>query len=500
FLFLYLRSAQHPYLNEAAPATWDALLAVIRRAPYPVRTPCDDPTVYHGAGNPGRSLTLIGLQLQEYLLYFNWQWAKGLATAIPIGRGGLAFPLRTLVTLLFLYLGVRGTLLQRRTDRAGWWLLFVLWLITGLGLVAYMNFKPAFSLGYGQYPNPADHEVRDRDYFFLVSFAVWGLWAGIGLTGLVRDWLQSGRARLRTGLGVLCVGALIPVALNWRAATRRGPDAMLPADVAYDLLNTAPPYGILVTYGDNDTFPLWWAQRVEGIRRDVTIVCLALGQTEWYMRQLRDLPTEPFDEAAAPSVWRGRHPTMPTWPLHTMSDEEIAAAVPQMISRNSSVQVGPVVATIPAGTVLDPNDFLMLRIVQQNAGRRPIVWSTTTGRQFSGLRRYVVQQGLGFRLVTTPTDSEPTPIAAPPLDEPLTHQLAWDTYRYSGLLDRESPDLEPSSAGFTRALAMPFTRLALAAEQRGDAAAVRANLERAVRLSPDPAIQAALDRYRFSSP
>lgn len=275
---------------------------------------------------------------------------------------------------------------------------------------------------------------------------------------------------------------------------------MLPADVAYDLLNTVPPYGILVTYGDNDTFPLWWAQRVAGIRRDVVIVCLALGQTEWYMRQLRELPTEPFDEAAAPPVWRGRNPSAPTWPVHTMSDEEIAAAVPQMVSRNSSVQLGPVVATIPAGTVLAPNDILMLRIVQQNAGRRPIVWSTTTGRSFSGLGRYVVQQGLGFRLETQPTDSQGGPIAVPPLDEQLTHRLAWDTYRYAGLLDGEASALDPSSAGFTRALALPFTRLALAAEQRGDAARVRANLERAVRLSPDPAIQAALDKYRFGTP
>ena len=91
----------------------------------------------------------------------------------------------------------------------------------------------------------------------------------------------------------------MPFALNWSKASRRhGPDARLAADFAYDLLNSAPPYGILFTYGDNDTFPLWWAQEVEGIRQDVTVVCLALANTDWYMRQLRDNPVRQVDARA----------------------------------------------------------------------------------------------------------------------------------------------------------------------------------------------------------
>ena len=116
--------------------------------------------------------------------------------------------------------------------------------------------------------------------------------------------------------------ALIPPALNWREASRSsGADRTLAADLAYNLLNTTPPYGILFTYGDNDTFPLWWAQEVAGIRQDVTVVCLALAQTDWYMRQLRDNPIRDFDEAAAPAVWQGLHPVKPTWALHSMTDD-----------------------------------------------------------------------------------------------------------------------------------------------------------------------------------
>jgi hypothetical protein len=146
--------------------------------------------------------------------------------------------------------------------------------------------------------------VRERDYFFVVSFIIWGIWAGMGLVVLARALIQRGGALRRFAPAAFMVAA-VPLVLNWSGASRRhGPDARLAADFAYDLLNTAPPYGILFTYGDNDTFPLWWAQEVEGIRQDVTVVCLALANTDWYMRQLRDNPVRPVNVAELPDVWR----------------------------------------------------------------------------------------------------------------------------------------------------------------------------------------------------
>jgi hypothetical protein len=368
-LFLYVRAGQHPVLNEADPSTLESLLRVIRRAQYPVRTPLDDPTLPHGAANPGRTLGILWLQLQSYLTYFDWQWARSVVGTLSLPFGPL--PLRTLVTLAFASLGLRGFFAQRRADRPTWWLLLVLFLITGLGLVLYMNFKPGFSQAYDHYPNPSDHEVRERDYFFVVSFVVWGLWAGIGMADLARATLAGSR-RLARGLalGALAL-ALAPAALNARAATRRGPDARLAADFAYDLLNTVPPYGVLFTWGDNDTFPLWWAQEVAGIRRDVAVVCLALANTDWYMRQLRGLPVRPFDDASAPPIWRGRAGAPPAGPLHTMSDAEIGAVVPERLAAPLTVRLGPLTHVYPRGTVLYPSDILALRVIQQNIGRRP---------------------------------------------------------------------------------------------------------------------------------
>ncbi len=497
YLFLYVRSAQHPMVNEAAPATWEALLAVIRRAQYPPRGPLDDPTVAHGAGNPGRSLTIIWLQIQNYFLYWLWQFGKSSVLAV-----------QALVFAAFFGLGVRGSLAQRKLDRGAWWLLLLLWLVTGIGLVAYMNFKPGFSLGYAKdlFPDPNNHEVRERDYFFVVSFVVWGLWAGIGLWTLVagaarRQGGKAGGVPLAAALFLL---ALVPPVLNWREASRSaGADRTLAADLAYNLLNSVPPYGILFTYGDNDTFPLWWAQEVAGIRRDVTVVCLALAQTDWYMRQLRDNPVRDFDEAAAPAVWQGLNPVKPTWPLHTMTDAEVASAStsPILIDSTMTLPVGPVVATLKAQTVLYPNDIVSLRIIQQNVGRRAVVWSLTTGDNYEGLRAYVVQQAMGFRLNSVLPDSTQPGISLGGIgnvavDMPLTQRLAWETYRYGYLLTGTTDRLESTAASMASSLSIPFTILAYHADAVGDTAAVVKNLERAEQIAPNEAIRSALAAYR----
>src|SRR5437773_4098004 len=155
--------------------------------------------------------------------------------------------------------------------------------------------------------------------------------------------------------------AAVPVALNWSAASRRqGADARLAGDFAFDLLNSTPPYGILFTNGDNDTFPLWWAQEVAGVRRDVTVVCLALANTDWYMRQLRDTPTRPLDEAALPAVWRSRIIPRPASPLHALTDSMIGAAMAgYVVSTPQDIRLGPLTRSLAKGTFLYPNDILV---------------------------------------------------------------------------------------------------------------------------------------------
>jgi hypothetical protein len=491
YLYLYIRSAQNPPINEAAPDTFEALLAVIRRAQYPPRTPLDDPTVSHGPDNPGRTLALLGIQLADYFVYFVWQWAKSAAALVQV-----------VVTLVFFSLGVRGSLAQRRADRPAWCLLFLLFLVTGLGLVIYMNFKPGFARWFDSYPAGTAHEVRERDYFFVVSFIVWGIWAGMGLVVLARGLFARWATARRLAPAVFILAA-VPLTLNWSAASRRqGADARLAADFAYDLLNTVSPYGILFTYGDNDTFPLWWAQEVAGIRQDVTVICLALANTDWYMRQLRDAPVRPVNQNALPPIWRGALFPKPDSPLHTMTDSMIAAAMSgYVVPEDQQVSLGPLTRTLKAGSFLLPNDILTLSVVQHNVGRRPIVWAITSGKGFGGLGEYVVQQGLGFALRTAKPDTTSPSLdlrrlAGAPLDIPTTDRLLWETYRYAGLLEGDVTKLESTSASIASTMSLPYTQLAYAYSERGQYEKMERALDRAMRLSPNPALRAALAELR----
>jgi hypothetical protein len=495
YLYLFIRSGLHPPINEAQPDNWSSLLAVIRREQYPIRTPLDDPTILHGPDNPGRSLSMFGMQLFNYFQYFDWQWANSVK---PLIAG--IFPVRTVATLIFASLGLRGLFVQRNSDKGAWWLLFMLWLVTGLGLVVYMNFKPGFSLFYQQYPQAGDHEVRERDYFFVVSFIVWGLWAGIGLASTLGALVR--RTRLAPMLAALPLAliAITPVVSNFTAATRRqGPDATLAADFAYDLLNSVPPNGILFTYGDNDTFPLWWAQEVAGIRQDVLVVCLALTETDWYKRQLRDFPNRPFDAASAPAIWKHLPSVTPTWKPHTMTDDDILNRTRgTLLPQDITVKIGPITHTLKKDTPFYSRDFAVLRILMENAGKRPIAWSVTTGGEFYGLNQYILQQGLVQSLELAPVDTtragiDNHRILGTALDVPRTTQLLWETYRYADLLKRPVADqLEPTAAGVSSNLALPYAQLTYAYQAIGQQQEAIKNLERASTLSPNPALRKAL--------
>jgi hypothetical protein len=338
----------------------------------------------------------------------------------------------------------------------------------------------------------------------VVSFIVWGLWAGIGLVTVARVLLQRWNAsKVRRFIPAVLAFALVPVFLNWREASRRGPDARLAADFAYDLLNTAPPYGVLFTYGDNDTFPLWWAQEVAGVRQDVVVICLALANTDWYMRQLRENPVRLINRKTLPRIWQGAVRPPPTGPLHVMTDAMITSAMNgYLVSEDQQITLGPLTRVLKKGTYLLPSSILSLGVVQQNVGHRPIVWAITTGREFAGLGEYVVQQGLGYALRTAPADTtspalDTRRLAGAPLDIPTTERLVWDTYRYADLLNADVTKLESTSTSIASTLSLPFTQLTYAYSARGQQQKLLRAIDRAMQLTPNPSLRTALAELRL---
>ncbi|HMA19876.1 MAG TPA: hypothetical protein VKO87_03685, partial [Gemmatimonadaceae bacterium] len=140
--------------------------------------------------------------------------------------------------------------------------------------------KASPSYGYGFLPLNAKHEARERDYFFALGFACWGMWAG---AGAVQLFARLGTRWRFAGVAV----AVLPFFLNFSATDRaHGPAAMAPLDSARRILTPAPRNAVIFAYGDNDTYPVWYAQQVEGDRLDVTTVTIPLLGAEWYRAEL----------------------------------------------------------------------------------------------------------------------------------------------------------------------------------------------------------------------
>ena len=258
---LVVRARFDPWLNEGAPSTLRALWDVIGRRQYDV------------AGMWPRQAALW-VQVANWFEYADWQVALGLSNGVS------ASWTRTPITVVFAALGLVGSRTHWRMHRPSWRALAVLFASATAGLIVYLNFKAGASFGWGVLPDSAPHEVRDRDYFFVLGFWVWGAWAGIGAVALAE------RVRAQWApIGALA--AALPLVLNAPAADRRAvPERSIARVTALALLESAPPDAVLITGGDNDSFPAWYAQAVEGVRPDVTVVVAPLLGTEWYRAQL----------------------------------------------------------------------------------------------------------------------------------------------------------------------------------------------------------------------
>ncbi|OYV64246.1 MAG: hypothetical protein B7Z72_13490, partial [Gemmatimonadetes bacterium 21-71-4] len=255
-LFMLIRARFDPFINQGNPSTWAALFDAVARRQYDVAPlwPRQAPA---------------WLQMANVGQYADWQVALGLgATVLPsVGR--------SMATVAFLAVGVYGAVRQREDDRRTWRAWLVLLVCGSLGVAAYLNLKAGPSIGAGVLPDSAPHEARERDYFFALAFWTWGLWAGYGAVALARQ------LRGRDWMGLAFAG--VPIVLNWSAVSRRHqPEASLPTRWATSLLEATPRRGVLFAAGDNDTYPVWYAQEVLDVRRDVRVVTLPLIPAGWY--------------------------------------------------------------------------------------------------------------------------------------------------------------------------------------------------------------------------
>ena len=332
-------------------------------------------------------------QMGTYLQYFEWQWARGLhPSELPQGA-------RLPFTLLFLVLGLVGLASAWKTDRNLFVYLAILTATLTVGLVVYLNFRHGYSL-HG-YLEQAQREVRERDYFFVAGFLLWGALAGIGLAWTWNT-LASAMGGSRRSFGVtapVLLVAFIPLMLNWSWASRSGDYAA--RDWAYDLLMSVEPYGILFTNGDNDTFPLWYLQEVEGIRRDVTVIVGQYLYTDWYPKQLQELTRPERQRVYDPELLPGLHEDrpLPSRPVTVLSQDVMDSVTAMRLAEDLTIPFPNLAVTYPQGMVLDRAQQLALRMINDSVLERPIFFSSSAGLMTQlGLERWGVRHGLTTKL------------------------------------------------------------------------------------------------------
>lgn len=516
-LFLPIRAKLDPVIAEGAPecaAVTEALLSVATYGRAGCQ-PLNDAlrrTQFKAEGVPGPGFSgprqaSLSSQMTNYLQYFDWQWARALD-----GTNTVFANLRLPFTVLFTGLGLWGALAHFRRDRKSFWYFLILFGTLSVALVYYMNFK----YGYALEPAVQDrglHEVRERDYFFIGSFSVWGLWAGIGIALLWREAALALKSSLLRTIPILGL-ALIPLVANWSWASRA--DDWAARDWAHNLLMSVEPYGVLFTNGDNDTFPLWYMQEVEGVRQDVTVIVSTLFSSAWYVEQLRDLtipcpegvsatddPTRIICQRAytaknTDSIYvsdttqaGGKVPLLLDRPIHTPTrsilsmDDATIDRVAQSYLRvdgDRSFRLRNVTATLRDGQLIYPWMQYALVLINESLGDRPIYFSSNAGAAASlGLNAHLVRQGLAFKLhdgdvsdggipgAARMTESPYRGVTGDWVDVPRSMTLLDEVFvHHSGIPDRWGHWPDRASRTIPNNYAWAYLSATLVAAQAGD--------------------------------
>jgi hypothetical protein len=472
FAFEPIRAGHFPAINEGEPTgctthfemsctvssvTYDRLMDNINRVQYG-----KPPLVERQAP--------FTAQVGMWWMYFKWQWLRDAYGGAP--------GLQALLAGIYLLLGVAGGYAHWKRDRRSFEFFGPLMFTITIALIVYMNFK----YGYSQAPelgNSVPREVRDRDYFYLWGFSAWSVWAGLGIVliweqmaALLSPESEGDAARIPRRSWLLTTFvfllAIVPLITNWNQASHHGDT--FTRDWAVDLLNSVEPYGVLITNGDNDTFPLWYAQEVEGVRKDVTVAVTSLLRTDWYVRQMIRRPVYPYDSVHGPAVYRGRSWPLPKGAPVTLTTaqadllpEILPLAQPQLF-RKDSIQ-----ALIPAGEIYK-DQIIVLRVIQDGYPNRPLYFTSGTYPRGLGLGKYVAMQGLVAKLFPTPIVASQRFTEIPGygfLDLPRSDSL-WHEYTAPAALTRRGEWVDRASSDIPLRYVITSALLSDIYRSRGD--------------------------------
>lgn len=353
-----------------------------------------------------------------------------------------------------LLLGILGLVFQISRNGKNAFIVGLLFFFTGIAIVIYLNQPPV--------------EPRERDYTFAGSFYAFCIWIGLGVLGLM-DLLKSIQNQAVRGMLSTVVALLVPVLMAkgaWDDHDRS--DRFHSVDSAKNLLNSCAKNAILFTGGDNDTFPLWYAQEVEGFRTDVRVCNLSLLGTDWYISQMK---RQAYESTPLPisldlkDYIQGKNDYIP------FVDRKIAGAINLKVLMRYIQENNPqimesygekAIATFPSKTFyLDvdsakvaamdwipakdknkvvkrmtwtigknawyKNDFVVLNMLSNLDWSRPIYFSTTlSSSAYLNLKPYMQLEGLAYRLmpIYNPGASEGV-VNTPVMYENMMKKMFW---------------------------------------------------------------------------
>ncbi|MCK4957521.1 MAG: DUF2723 domain-containing protein, partial [Candidatus Cloacimonetes bacterium] len=407
-LFIYIRAAHRPFINEGNPHTIKLFTDYVLRRQYGPTSMFD------------RRATFLYQMKDQFLNYFSWQFfhvdtiAKWLNAPVKF--------IRIIVSLIVTFLGFGGAYYQYKRNKHSFAYLFSFFFMASIAMVFVINLS--------------DTEVRVRDYFYVTAYNFWTVWMAIGSIALIAIIRKKSKALSYLMMIIVLSLPMANMASQYFIHDRS--QEYIALDYGQNILNSVEENAIIFTNGDNDTFPVWYAQAVKdpaatefihpsldtdskgsatmrlyptektkqlietatnfkrencyGIRKDVTIANLSLLNTAWYIQQLRDHEGVEFN--------------IPNKHIETCSENRTSALYPRQIGRDAQVKISSpnpddqFKVHIKAGTILYTKDLAVLQIIKDNYGKRPIYFAVTTPAAI-GFENHLQNEGMVDRLVSS---------------------------------------------------------------------------------------------------
>ena len=396
-LILPIRAAADPFINEGDPSTMQRFIDYIFRKQY-------GPTSFTVRRAP------IFMQLDfHFLRYFSWQFfdAQVISNFLNVSKQFIY----TIFQFIVVTLGLTGFYYQFKKSKRSFIYLASFFFMASIAMILVMNLSSA--------------EVRDRPYFFITAYMLWAFWMGIGAMGIVRYLRKRSKILSIIAICLLATLPIINMASHYHKTDRS--QELLSLEYGTNFLNGLDKNAIIFTNGDNDTFPLWYSQAVYdpnaeeyyleddtllfneikgfsisdkediprrtqtklneaylakkdlgGIRKDVSVANLSLLNTPWYIKQLRDFEGIEIN----------------------LSDKQIDALHPIQLANEANFRVGDIKITFPKAKQLFVKDQMVLQIIKNNYGKRPIYFAVTVADRVD-FDEYLQSEGMADRLVST---------------------------------------------------------------------------------------------------